>query len=122
MRVGRVSSRFGSRPRFKRMHGGLDIAAPTGTPIFAAAAGRVIYSDDGMRGYGNVVLIDHGEGLVTLYAHNSENLVDEGDRVVQGALIAKVGNTGQSTGPHLHFEVRVSGRTEDPELHLPKRR
>lgn len=122
VKAGRISSRFGYRAQFKRMHGGLDIAAPSGTPVYAAASGKVIYSDDGMRGYGNVVLIDHGGGVVTLYAHNSENLVDEGDRVVQGALIAKVGNTGHSTGAHLHFEVRIGGKTENPELHLPSRR
>lgn len=117
---GRVSSRFGYRARFGRAHKGLDIAAPRGTPIYAAAAGTVTYSDRKMRGYGNAVMIDHGGGWVSLYAHCQENLVRVGQRVEQGALIARVGNTGHSTGPHLHFEIRHDAKHLDPEKLLPQ--
>lgn len=97
-----------------RLHAGLDISAPAGTPVRAAAAGVVTYSDSTVRGYGNMVLIDHGNGFVTAYAHNSENLVSPGARVAQGEVIALVGATGNATGPHVHFEVRRGGRTVNP--------
>lgn len=113
----RVSSPFGYRihPIFKvkKMHTGIDIPAPTGTNIVAAAPGKVIYS--GVRGgYGKVVMIDHGGKIVTLYAHNSSLLVDVGQQVKRGEVVAKAGSTGYSTGPHLHFEVRKDGQYQDP--------
>jgi murein DD-endopeptidase MepM/ murein hydrolase activator NlpD len=117
--VGTLSSGFG--PRGGRPHKGVDLAAPPGTPIFAAAAGKVVYSDDKQRGYGNLVILRHAGGYVTVYAHNRRNLVDVGDQVRQGSRIAEVGSTGRSTGPHLHFEIRVDGKAIDPLIHLPAR-
>ncbi len=94
-------------------HEGIDIYAPVGTPIKAAAAGVVI--DAGMtRGYGNLVTIDHGYGIVTRYAHTSKILVRRGQHVKRNDIIALVGHTGQATGPHLHYEVIVRGRHVDP--------
>ncbi len=116
---GVVSSGFGMRGR--RMHKGLDIAVATGTRVLAAAAGTVVYSDDKQRGYGNLVILSHAHGYVTVYAHNRRNLVDEGDAVRQGAPIAEVGSTGRSTGPHLHFEIRNKKKAVDPLIHLPAR-
>ncbi len=114
---GRVSSRFGLRKLadedHARQHRGLDIAAPTGTPIRAARAGTVSFA--GRRGgFGNTVVVDHGQGVSTLYAHASTIDVNVGDRVRAGAPIAKVGSTGRSTGPHLHFEIRRDGEAVDP--------
>lgn len=115
---GLISSLFGMRG--DRMHYGLDIAAPTGTPVFAAASGRVIYA--GAAGtYGNLVKIDHGNGTVTAYAHNSRVRVRAGEYVTAGQHIADVGNTGRSSGPHLHFEVEVDGERLDPLSVLPAR-
>ncbi len=94
-------------------HGAIDIAAPTGDNIYSALAGEVIASEHSY-GYGNFVMVDHGGGIVTLYAHASERLVIVGDEVAKGEVIAKVGSTGISTGPHLHFEVRVNGSRVDP--------
>ena len=114
---GTVSSNYGYRnhPILKRqiLHSGIDIAAPNGTPIKAPAAGEVIY-DGWLRGYGRVVVLDHGRGYSTLYAHLSASLVKEGQVVKSGATIAKVGKTGNTTGYHLHFEVRVFGTPENP--------
>lgn len=94
-------------------HEGVDFAAETGTAINAAASGKVIYADI-HPGYGKSIEIDHGNGLVTRYAHASELLVKEGDLVVRGQRIARVGTTGRSTGPHLHFEVRLNGIAQNP--------
>ena len=94
-------------------HEGVDFAAETGTPINSAASGKVIYADV-HPAYGKCVEIDHGNGLVTRYAHGSELLVKEGDLVVRGQRIARVGSTGRSTGPHLHFEVRLNGVAQNP--------
>jgi murein DD-endopeptidase MepM/ murein hydrolase activator NlpD len=112
-----VSSEFGWRedpilggPRF---HQGIDLAAGEGTPVGASLPGRVVRSGF-EEGYGNVVVLDHGNGFTTLYAHNQANLVREGDWVERNAPIAKVGSSGRSTGPHLHFEVRRYGRNLDP--------
>nr|WP_309697833.1 peptidoglycan DD-metalloendopeptidase family protein [Armatimonas sp.] len=115
--VGRVVSSFGMRfhpiLKINRLHAGVDFGAGTGTPIVAAAAGLVAYSGT-MRGYGNVVVIDHGDGISTLYAHCSVLLVIQGESVAQGKLIAQVGATGLATGPHLHFEVRRNGSPINP--------
>lgn len=114
---GRTSSHFG--PRGGREHQGLDLAAPVGTPVKASAGGKVAYSGDGMRGYGKVVVIKHASELSTVYAHNSKLLVRMGERVEQGQVIARVGQTGWATGPHLHFEVRRRGVPENPLDFLP---
>lgn len=112
---GPISSTFG--PRWGRMHRGLDIAVVTGTPVRAAASGRVSFSGEN-GGYGLLVIIDHGNGVETRYAHNSQLLVKVGDRVQRGQIIARSGNTGNSTGPHLHFEIRQYGEAVDPQLYL----
>jgi murein DD-endopeptidase MepM/ murein hydrolase activator NlpD len=114
---GAVTSGFGYRmhPIFhvRKLHTGVDLHAGMGTPIHAAAAGTVIFA--GWRGgYGKCVIISHGGGLATLYGHQSEILVAEGQKVKRGEVIGKVGSTGYSTGPHLHFEVRVNGSPVDP--------
>ena len=119
VRDGVLTSGYG--PRGRRLHKGIDIAAPPGTPVYAAASGTVIYSDNKQRGYGNLVIIEHPGNWVTVYAHNRRNLVDEGDSVRQGARIAEVGSTGRSTGPHLHFELRRRGKAIDPLKRLPRK-
>jgi murein DD-endopeptidase MepM/ murein hydrolase activator NlpD len=108
---GPVVSPFGMR--WGRMHEGIDIAVPAGTPIHAAASGRVVYAG-WMDGYGNLVAIDHGRGLSTAYAHQSSIAVGLGQTVSQGQTIGYVGCTGHCFGPHLHFEVRVNGTPVDP--------
>jgi murein DD-endopeptidase MepM/ murein hydrolase activator NlpD len=109
--LGPVTSPFGWR--WGRMHEGIDIAASTGTPIRAAAAGTVIYAG-WLGGYGNLTVIDHGGGVATAYGHQSGFAAGNGAYVAQGQVIGYVGNTGHSTGPHLHFEVRVNGVPQDP--------
>lgn len=99
------------------MHEGLDFSAPSGTPILAASGGVVLEASY-LAGYGNTVEIDHGDGLITRYAHASKLLVKPGDVVARGQEIARVGSTGRSTGPHLHFEVRLAGQPLDPRLFL----
>jgi murein DD-endopeptidase MepM/ murein hydrolase activator NlpD len=113
---GPVTSEFGSR--WGRQHAGIDIGAGTGTPIRAAKGGTVIFSGT-QGGYGNVVIIDHGGGLSTLYAHQSRRAASDGDEVSQGDVIGYVGSTGHSTGPHLHFETRVGGSPQNPRRYLP---
>ncbi len=108
---GPVTSGFGSR--WGRMHEGIDIGVGEGTPVRAAAAGTVIYAG-WMSGYGNLVVVDHGNGLSTAYAHNSSLAVSVGQSVAAGELVSYSGNTGNSTGPHVHFEVRVNGSAVDP--------
>jgi murein DD-endopeptidase MepM/ murein hydrolase activator NlpD len=99
-------------------HEGIDLAAPEGTPIAAAAAGQVLYAGD-QKGYGTLVIIQHPDGRITLYAHNQVNLVKEGQKVEQGQIIARVGISGRTTGPHVHFEVRKDTRPIDPMPLLP---
>ncbi|MFZ5969726.1 MAG: murein hydrolase activator EnvC family protein [Bacillota bacterium] len=113
----RVTSPFGYRIhpilKTKKFHTGVDIAIPTGKSVVAAGDGTVIHAD-WLGGYGKVVMVDHGGGIVTLYAHNSSLVVKEGDKVKRGDTISKAGSTGMSTGPHLHFEVRKNGEYTDP--------
>ncbi len=112
---GPVTSGFGMR--WGRMHEGIDIAVATGTPIVASASGTVIHAG-WLGGYGLLVVLDHGNGLATAYAHNSSLLVGTGQNVSQGETISLAGSTGHSSGPHLHFEVRVNGAAVDPLLYL----
>jgi lipoprotein NlpD len=109
---GILSSGFGIRG--KRFHGGIDISAERGAPISAAAAGVVIFSGRGPDGYGNMVMLDHGARLITLYAHNERNVVRPGQRVRRGQTIAWMGDTGRASGVHLHFEVHQDGRLVNP--------
>ena len=113
---GVLFSRYGRRGGDQ--HDGIDLAAPEGTEVRAASDGTVIFSGE-KRGYGKLILLGHGGDLVTVYAHNRENFVSTGDRVSRGELIARVGRTGNATGPHLHFEVRVAERPRDPLRYLP---
>ncbi len=115
--AGIVSSKYG--PRWGKMHKGLDIAADSGEPVYAIASGDVIYAGDGLRGYGNVVIVQHDKQMTSLYAHNSELKVHQGDHVKQGTVLALLGNTGHSTGPHVHFEIRQGDAAVDPMGLLP---
>ena len=108
---GVLTSSFGWR--WGRMHEGIDIAVGNGTPVVASASGTVIVAG-WMGGYGNLVVVDHGNGIATAYGHNTSIAVGVGQSVAQGQLIAYSGNTGYSTGPHVHFEVRVNGAAVDP--------
>jgi len=114
--TGPITSPFG--PRWGGFHPGIDIGVPTGTPIHAAAAGTVIYCG-WETGYGNLVVIDHHNGIATAYAHQSKIAVSCNADVAQGQVIGYVGCTGFCTGPHLHFEVRVNGTPVDPVGYLP---
>lgn len=100
-------------------HSGMDLAVPTGTPVRAALPGTVSVSAYNKGGYGYYVMIDHGDGLATLYGHCSQLLAQEGQAVKAGDVIALSGSTGRSTGPHLHFEVRVNGERTNPRSYLP---
>ena len=116
--AGRLTSGYGRR--WGRLHAGIDLASGIGSPVRAAADGRV-ESAGWEGGYGRAVRITHSDGTVTIYGHMSALLVDSGERVVAGQLIGREGNTGQSTGPHLHFEVRVNGTPVNPLPWLRKR-
>jgi len=119
---GWISSYYGNRLHpilgYYRFHSGIDIAVDSGVPIKAAEDGTVIFAGSN-GGYGNCVIIDHGGGISTLYAHASRILVQKGQDVRKGQTVALVGTTGLSTGPHLHFEVRIDGKTDDPLKWLP---
>jgi len=114
----RMASGYGMRidPHYKTpaFHEGMDFTAPTGTPIYATGDGIVERADNGSRGYGNHVRIDHGFGYLTLYAHMSEIAVKPGQKVSRGEVIGYVGNTGKSSGPHLHYEVHKNDRPINP--------
>lgn len=112
---GKYSSGYGSRGR--GWHSGVDLTAPSGTPIYAAFAGRVRMSKP-YGGYGNMIVLQHENGLETVYGHCLRNLVDEGQRVKAGDKIALCGRTGRATGTHLHFEIRIAGSTINPALLL----
>lgn len=116
--AGIVSSEFGRR--WHRPHEGIDIAADEGEPVYASAAGEVLYADSRMRGYGNVVILRHDSQMTTLYAHNEALKVHLGDKVEQGQVIALLGSTGHSTGPHIHFEMRRSHVPLNPRGVLPR--
>ena len=120
----RVTSEFGNRidpiTGKRKGHTGMDLAVPTGTPIRAALPGTVTVSKYNAGGYGYYVMIDHGNGLVTLYGHCSQLLARVGQTVQAGDIISLSGSTGRSTGPHLHFEVRVNGERTNPRTYLPK--
>lgn len=113
-----ITSKFGIRGNGK--HDGIDIGAPKGTKVVAAAGGTVIFSDWGPKGYGLIVVLKHSSELVTVYAHNSKNLVKKNQKVKKGAPIAIVGSTGRSTGTHVHFEVRVNRIPYNPLKYLPR--
>jgi septal ring factor EnvC (AmiA/AmiB activator) len=114
---GRLTARFGTRGG--RRHEGVDLAARPGTLIRASESGRVIYSGNGLGAYGNVVIIRHGELYASVYAHNRKNRVRRGAFVDKGEAIAEVGQTGNATGPHLHFEIRRADQPRDPLDYLP---
>lgn len=118
---GHLSSSFGWRKDpingEDRFHNGIDIAAPEGTPVRAPVQGKVLMSGFS-EGYGNFVMLDHGQGVTTLYAHQQENKVKDGEWVERGTLLGAVGSSGRSTGPHLHFEVRRKGAYQNPQAFL----
>lgn len=115
--VGRLSSPYGYRisptSRKREFHSGIDLANQTGTEIYASGSGIVTFSGYN-GGYGRMIIVAHGHGYTSVYAHNSGNLVKVGDKVKKGDVIAKMGSTGRSTGPHLHFEIRINGKAVDP--------
>jgi murein DD-endopeptidase MepM/ murein hydrolase activator NlpD len=113
---GAVTSGFG--PRGGGFHDGIDIGAPAGTPIYAAAGGKVAYCSR-LPGYGNVIILRHGGGYATVYAHNRQHLVKEGEPVKEGQMIGRVGESGRTTGPNLHFEVRRENVAHNPLYFLP---
>jgi len=115
---GRLTSPFGMRNG--RRHDGIDVSAPSGTPIKAAAAGRVVFSGS-MRGYGRLILIRHKDNMFTAYSHNRANKVKKGQDVKQGQVIAQVGRTGRASGNHLHFEIRHGQTARNPLFFLPAR-
>jgi len=120
--TGPISSPFGEREIFghQEFHTGIDIAGPLGTPIRVPLAGRVVFAGP-LGAYGLAVIIDHGDGFNTLYAHASQLLVNPGQSVTAGQTIAQIGQTGDATGPHLHFETRVDGQPRDPMTFLMER-
>jgi murein DD-endopeptidase MepM/ murein hydrolase activator NlpD len=113
----RITSLFGSR--WGKMHEGIDLTAPVGTPVYAAGAGEVVYAGSVVRGYGNMIVLKHESDLMTVYAHNSVLLVKVGDRVGIGQRVALSGQSGRATGPHVHFEVRRREIPRDPLPYLP---
>ncbi len=118
--LGTITSRYGAKESIRdHTHQGLDIGAKTGTPIKAVAAGKVIHSGE-KGGYGNLIIIDHGNGITTYYGHCSKLIKNVGEKVNSGDIIAAVGSTGNSTGPHLHFEIRKNGTYVNPTNYIYK--
>jgi murein DD-endopeptidase MepM/ murein hydrolase activator NlpD len=116
---GALSSPFGRRDG--RSHDGIDIAVPEETPVHAACDGIVAYAGNRLRGYGNLVILRHADGLATVYAHNRTLLVHEGEQDARGQVIARSGQTGHATAPHVHFEVRKDSIARDPLGYLRPR-
>jgi murein DD-endopeptidase MepM/ murein hydrolase activator NlpD len=116
--TGTIASAFG--PRGATYHDGVDIACEPGAPVRASRAGRILYSDT-LRGYGNLIIVEHDDGYATVYAHNRENRAAVGLAVRQGDVIATCGESGESSGPHLHFEVRKDNIARNPLLYLQLR-
>ncbi len=114
---GKVISKFGATSDGLR-NDGINIAAPAGAPVMAAADGTVAYAGNQLRGFGNLVLIRHANGLISAYAHNQSLLVKKGDKVKRGAVIARVGSTGNVSKPQLHFEIRKGEDPVDPMKYL----
>ena len=116
--TGRITSRFGERSSLRRStHTGLDIACTTGTDIKVVSNGTVTFS--GKKGsYGNLIIVDHGNGVETWYGHCSKLYAKVGDKVNAGDVISAVGSTGNSTGPHLHFEIRINGNCVNPQNYV----
>ena len=114
---GRVISTFGLKGKF--WNSGIDIAAPKGTRVVAAQGGIVVYCEENMRGYGRVIMIEHKGEYMTVYAHNLINLVEEGQEVKKGNMIARVGSGGRVSQPCLHFEIRKRGEARNPLYYLP---
>jgi murein DD-endopeptidase MepM/ murein hydrolase activator NlpD len=112
-----LTSHFGRRGR--EFHEGIDLRAPTGTPVFAAQSGIVLYAGSRIKGYGNLIVIRHKSKIATLYAHNSKILVQRGQKIRKGQQISVSGNTGRSHGPHLHFEIRQGQMALNPLHFLP---
>lgn len=117
---GRLLARFGPKPN-GTINDGINIAATRGAPVRAAAAGTIVYADNGLPGFGWLILIQHGNGWITTYGHNDELLVKRGDTVARGETIARAGSTGSVTEPQLHFEIRFNRRPLDPLRLLPSR-
>jgi murein DD-endopeptidase MepM/ murein hydrolase activator NlpD len=113
---GKVTREFGIRGTAK--HDGIDISARRGTPIKASDSGRVLYSGNEISGYGNIIIIKHEGGFISIYAHNDVNEVAEDMRVKRGQIIGRVGSTGRGSDPHLHFEIRKNNRPINPRLLL----
>lgn len=118
----RKSSSFGMRVHpirgFSTQHKGVDLAAPVGSLIRSVAAGKVVFADP-YAGYGKLIVVEHANGITTHYAHCDKLMTNPGKSVTAGEILGQVGSTGQSTGPHLHFEVRVKGIPQDPEHFFP---
>ena len=111
-----VSSGFGQRGR--KFHQGIDLRGPVGTPVYAAASGKVVYVGNKIRGYGRMVVLKHDDNVHTIYAHHSKNLIKLGAYIERGEQIALSGRSGRAHGPHLHFEIRKGTVSYDPELAL----
>ena len=114
----RISSHFGKR--WGKQHQGIDIVAAEGRYIVATADGTVIYSGHGLKSYGNLIVLSHGGGFFSVYAHNRKNFINKGEKVYKGQVIGQIGQTGRTTGPHLHFEIRKNSRPLNPIKYVYK--